>query len=496
MPFLGLVDIAGIQRFLFRAPELRMIAASSEHIEEMTQPGQLFARAAEDAKATMLFAAGGNAAFIAESAEQLKAVFRAISCSLLTEGNGLEVVVSLVEYERDHLARDYEKAVWELERRKLTQPRSLEFRLSGLEQPANSIDTNRPPKRYNGLIEPLNFADLICASTEKTDLMAVVSVDGLGMGKRLKAWMDRMKERNVSDAEFIAEFGSWSKAIKQHWAQSWKQTNVEIAQQFALGKLEHLYMETDDGHKRSIALQKGCYLPCRRIYQGGDDLSFVCDARLALAMTTVLVAYLERAQENMPEEFQALTVSVGIVFVDSHFPFARAVSLADDVRASAKRRAEELKKMQDLPSPPSTFDWWINRQGDMARPDPLFEGASLKPYVINAKDAPVSSVSWETLQTVILPGLWKTFGGSRNKMKDLLAAIEEGEQGAGVLRLLKLRPLDSMKRDGEKPFAFMGAAYNPETGFMKSGKGTPLLDAGELFDIHFPFSTGPIAEGA
>jgi hypothetical protein len=193
-----------------------------------------------------------------------------------------------------------------------------------------------------------------------------------------------------------------------------------------------------------------------------------------------------------------MTVSAGIVYVDSHFPFARAVRLADSVRASAKKRAEEIKSLEGRESPPSTLDWWINRQGDMERSDPVFGGASLKPYVVYEKDAPEGAIPWERLQNRMLPGLWKTFGDSRNKLKDLLAAVEEGQEGAGVRQLLQLRPIETDQGGPRRPFAFLGSDFNAETGFAMLGKSkaTPLLDAGELFDIHFPFAEAPDKERA
>jgi hypothetical protein len=513
MPFIGLLDVSGIQRFLFRTPELQQIAAASAQIESYADDSHeeaaktgLFVRHRDGIE--VLFAAGGNVALLSKDCNALRKAFGEISRELLESGNGLEIVGAITEYEVGELAKTYQKAVWNLQKRKWTQPRSIEFQFSGLmlqEEPLKVAD--REP-HIEGFKSPRSFRNVICDGftadgNEQTDLMAVVSIDGIGMGSKLmdwtKEWAENFTKKELTglarDEAFKKEYTHWSKAIRTRWTCAWDATMHEVARQFGPAhQLIHTVLHEENERPRYLKLHydkrdKKWFLPCRHIYQGGDDLSFVCDARIALSLTAYLIRMLEKPDNDpkLPERFRTMTVSAGIVFVDSHFPFARAVKLAGDVNKNAKKRAQESKnESEHKGSAPSALDWWINRQGDLQRPDPLFRGATMKPYVLHSEAAEAGSMSWAELESIALKGLWELFRDSRNKLKDLISAAES-DRAAGVLRLLRLRPLEKDGKSKTDPFAFLGAHYKPETGFSPTNDNTPLLDAGELFDIHFPF---------
>ena len=73
LPYLGLVDVSGVQAFVRRSAELRTIAAASRVIEEkLPQRVRRAAGAARDV--TVLITAGGNAALTADSKDELKKV--------------------------------------------------------------------------------------------------------------------------------------------------------------------------------------------------------------------------------------------------------------------------------------------------------------------------------------------------------------------------------------------------------------------------------------
>jgi hypothetical protein len=224
--------------------------------------------------------------------------------------------------------------------------------------------------------------------------------------------------------------------------------------------------------KRTLALKPGdrneLYRPCRKIYQGGDDLSFVCDARIGLSMTAALLRHLREAKmrDGTPETFRRIAASAGIAFVKYNYPFSRAAAMAAEVQKNAKVKAAAGG------TPRSTIDWWLNRSGATTRPEPLYGGASQKPYLIDGV-----GITWQWLERA-LQGTWSLFGESRGKFKDLLAAAESGDGRSAVDRLLKLRPLD-----GEASLEFLGKHFQPN---WFDNNGTPLLDIGEIFDVHFP----------
>jgi hypothetical protein len=500
MPFIGLADASGIQRFLLRSPELKKIATASQRLEGMCLPGGLY----YDTPAECLVAAGGNAVLRADTHDCIFAAFQQISRTLLENGDDLQVIGCIEEYTDGDLPRAYYRALRRLDQRKLSQPRSTEFIFSGLTPPlpdptsykSSNSHVPSPPKHsslrvgVNDYWEPQQFNDVICRSAETTDLMAVVSVDGIGMGKKLNRWLagnlaDRARrsdnEVEHSDAQFIEEFRAWSKSLKVRWQQAWEAAVSAIAGVFDQNNsFTHPFFE-----HRTLELKRrpqgGAFLPCRHIYQGGDDLSFVCDARLALSLTERLLQHLRDfpAEGNIPELFQSIPASAGIVFVNSHFPFARAISLSEQVRQSAKVKAQE----DDSERPVPALSWWVNRSGAMTFPKPLFDGATQKPYLLESADG---ELSWRGLNEKVMPSLWRTFGTSRNKLKDVLAAAEASDKGTSVRRLLQQRPLrDSSGHTILAPFSWESSEVAAQSGFNGSGQ-TLLIDTGEIYDIYFP----------
>ena len=516
MPWLGLLDVSGIQKFIFREPKLALIADASLQLEKMGEDGGLFRKTAKASGATCLIAAGGNAAYRADSREQIVATFRAISRQLLEDGDGLQIVVSIEEYPADQLAQTYPKAMRKLECAKLMQQRGTEFIHTGLDAPLPPGKVLKPAqtrKRVNDFFtEPLDIENLICeAEGEESNLIAVVSVDGIGMGKRLLEWMEASK--GLTDEVFIKQYKAWSEFLKKRWQWAWEQTVRRVIETFPHQEdycLCHPYGTggvSKRGHKRCLRLKwekqneqeteitektKIVYLPCRKIFQGGDDMRFVCDARIALSMSEFLVRCLEDKSQltpedraNVPELFQTISASVGVAYVEANFPFVRASDIADMVRTNAKKAAVGLQQYMTNKRPPSTLDWWLNRQGAMTRPELLNTGIRPCPFQKVDKGR---NVSWNMMNTQLMPGMWDTFSSARNKMKDIMAAAEVGEHA--VQMLLALRPLQS---ENKATFSFVPAGWNVETGFESGESRTFLVEAGELFDLHFPF---PPTDGA
>jgi hypothetical protein len=123
--YIGLLDLSGIQEFVFRSHRLREIAEASERIESLANSDNgLFARAAEDTGVELLMAAGGNAAFLSADPEKISAVFERVSRMLLKQGEGLQVVCHRHKRESDvPLPVAYRAAQKELDRKK-TPPRA------------------------------------------------------------------------------------------------------------------------------------------------------------------------------------------------------------------------------------------------------------------------------------------------------------------------------------------------------------------------------------
>ena len=482
MPAIGLIDVSGIQNAIFRSGKLKEIAATSEAIESLSMKNGLFEK---EAGALLLVAAGGNLAMIAQSEEEIKKVVRNISSELLRNYPGLDAVAAVCHYNKGELADGFRNAQRQLERNKLTQPRSCRFEFPGFnsdeQQTIAKIDCSNEIIKGESDLDRIvcnifrNGKDAL-ETKEKSDLIAIVSIDGLGMGRRIIQWMQEMKGEN--DDTFIEQYKIWSESIRERWQTSWNESAELVRRQFnADGKWQH-------SHQARYLCNQGKD-PFRHIYQGGDDLSFVCDAHIALSLTSEIITRLEQPREDVHPLFQSITASAGILLVDKQYPFGRAVQMAEAVRKSAKKLSAEHSH-EGKPSP-SVVSWWLNRQGEMEMPERLFKGASQKPYLLHAQEQDEPTI--ESFTQKALPALWNAFKDSRSLFKNVLEAACEGQEGVSVKRVLGLRSRSSGVTD-EKPFSGLPEPFNTESGFDSGGRGTVLLDAGELFDLYFPFQKG------
>src|SRR5579884_3604366 len=112
------------------------------------------------------------------------------------------------------------------------------------------------------------------------------------------------------------------------------------------GEYSHIAIVHADGNGVGQRIQEICnqhrkndyyYLPFRPIVFGGDDVTFVCDGRLGLSLATMYLREFEKrtAAAKLGKDGGSLTACAGIAIVKSHYPFARAYELADELSKTA-----------------------------------------------------------------------------------------------------------------------------------------------------------------
>ncbi|NEP83697.1 MAG: hypothetical protein F6K39_39565, partial [Okeania sp. SIO3B3] len=174
---------------------------------------------------------------------------------------------------------------------------------------------------------------------------------------------------------------------------------------------------------------QGRKVPFRPLVMGGDDLTFVCDGRLALALTTFyLQAFEKQTEKHVPSG--PVHACAGIAVVKTHYPFARAYQLADALCSSAKQWAK--RDNADM----SALDWHFAHSGLMGdlslirqrEYTPQFDRQSklhMRPLAL--LEQPDSWRSWPVFEQVMhkfqTEKIWK---GRRNKVKGLREALRAG----------------------------------------------------------------------
>ncbi len=195
--------------------------------------------------------------------------------------------------------------------------------------------------------------DNLGRSVGESSYVAVVHADGNGMGDRFK----QLGKRNLPDPQYIEAAYALSYSIDQAGRNALRHTLSILTRSIRLDKqghpsiMGHIPLAPREGHARQW------YLPFRPLVYGGDDVTFVCDGRLGLALAELYL----RSFENQPVvDGGRLTACAGICVTKTHYPFARAYALSEELcrRAKGLVRAEKVGNEAF-----SVLDWHIAASG-------------------------------------------------------------------------------------------------------------------------------------
>jgi hypothetical protein len=366
--------------------------------------------------AEVIYAGGGNCAILFAPHNDPKEFVTSLSRQVLSEAAGLELMVAHVKvnWEEDALAEKVKEALDLLDKQKLARRISTpllgvgttvacrstglpavgtdadEPNLKAAKAPARTLSANilakrralkeanqrleklLPQFRGNGLTIPYEL-DNFGRTSGEISYIAVVHADGNGMGKRIEAlrqdFQDPQKNRS-----YIQTMRDFSRA-------------VEGAAKEALNELGDLLLchrqrnedtlidtlkgitQQEDGTKSEIGQiefsrdqeSSHVYIPFRPLVFGGDDLTFVTDGRLGLALTAAYLNAFETAiaeqvekKQHVEKYIRGLQACAGVAVVKAHYPFSRAYELSEELCGHAK---EESKREY------SALDWHFAASG-------------------------------------------------------------------------------------------------------------------------------------
>src|SRR5690606_35336429 len=181
----------------------------------------------------------------------------------------------------------------------------------------------------------------------------------------ISAWLGACLDRELDDATVRTQYRQWSAAISglgdavlravvQRAASAIHETSASAEHRISLrGTPDELSFELRrDG--------SSVLLPIRPLLLGGDDLTFVCDGRIALDLAVTAIG--EFAKHRIPHLGDdggetILSACSGVALVKPHAPFHRSYELADALCASAKREARawpprgQAQAMRDRDAP-------------------------------------------------------------------------------------------------------------------------------------------------
>lgn len=247
--------------------------------------------------------------------------------------------------------------------------------------------------------------DYLCRKHGEDSYIAVVHIDGNGMGRQFQEVWTKCEEFEKA----VPMLRARSKEISAVFKNTYRTILLK------LGEHEEL-LNTDS--------QGEMIYPLRPIVLDGDDFTFMCTADLAVLITA---GFLTELSKNQEERAEKITACAGIAFVHSHFPFYEAYRAAEDSCSRAKNKWYEEKKRGNQAN--SFLDFQIIK-GNQIKGSQEHEEWKIRPYSVLKENEEFRSDSLVRLFDTIkvMEEKWPS-----NRLHKIYQAMLEGEEQMHLL---------------------------------------------------------------
>lgn len=365
VPVLAQYTIRSKQAYIFRTNRLVEIIGASEIIKQtfdmlfecMTQAGLSCDRAQNKSPdfsmsdtrrkfqenaldAAELFCGGGNDTVLFRNRDAFRRANAAYTRAVLERYPGLlplcvGVEVDGSDYDADHKklmdAVDRSKNAMQSRRVENAQPFARQDRStmqavavelrrtdgSAEYRSAESEAKYKMGKKIETDTENTKLLDEI-ARDEDRSLLAIVHADGNNMGPKIQKKLENHKDYDFCVKAMRAFNLQIDQVFTEEGPAALEKRRLELAAQYP-----------DEPEKN---------LHVRWIVKGGDDATFLCNAKYALELTR---AYLEGVKQAGELAGAPYSSCAGICVFHAHYPFARAYELAEQACDNAKKPVHE-----------------------------------------------------------------------------------------------------------------------------------------------------------
>lgn len=380
MARLYMYDVRGIQDYVFRTNKIIEIIGASYLVNDLilnlfleetcgrnmnvvkdTSPDKELKfefNQDNDIDAEVLYYGGGNLLVLFKDEKQAEEVSRSMCVKLTKKTYSLQLAVSSVEVTgKDNYIKDYKKLREAMEEVKANMPTSLPiqgFPIT-MQDPitkfplSKKMDGNK--LTYEAYMKRVKFEESAkkkdknikineFQSEEGDSLIAIVHIDGNNMGQHIQKQMQGVKSYKQAT---IA-----SRAISR-----------EIEEVFVGKCLYEVENKVEEICNRVGLENRKSKQAFRKIISAGDDITFVCNARIALYCVKTFLDILEK-------EGGKYHACAGVFITHSHFPFSKGYEFAEQLCESAKKKNREYMrkdKSLDMSKDSSFIDFHLNFSG-------------------------------------------------------------------------------------------------------------------------------------
>ena len=359
---IAIYDVRGIQDYIFRTNVLKEIVGASftvanliidefedavknsnlsenEYILDWEKASTLKFEKDENIKIEVLYYGGGNLVVLFRNSELCEDISIRMSKNIIKKAHGLSLVYSYVEKTEDY-QEDWKNLKDALAKVKATTPLTKPVgvipivtydNVTGLPLSKVIEDNGRTKrvtmeafqklKKYKSDNSDSRFVKELdrMRTSDEEGLISIVHIDGNSMGINIGNIMRSAK--NYEDA-----------------ASRMRKISSDIHRIFEIEALNYVVEKLPEICEKHGLKTKPNELPFRPLIMAGDDITFVCNARIGLDITKEYIDAIRKGY--MYDKEYPFSACAGISIIHSHFPFYMGYQIAEACCASAKKRAK------------------------------------------------------------------------------------------------------------------------------------------------------------
>lgn len=354
---LDIVEVSRKQAYIFSSNKLKDNVERSAQIARVTGSAffEKYCGNEYSAQENLVYSGGGHTVLCFDDEEKAKAFNRTLTRIVLENYPEMEMFVKLHPYDKEKSPGENLKELTKaLEKKKSIRRASFRHGTFGFEEvDRNTFEPVRVKIREHdrdaiaqmeGNVDKELLPDGFKSVKEFKELggsfIAVVHIDGNGMGARVKKLYQKLEADNLSWDQFRKKIREFSEAVDADYKMAYKEMLDTIVDSSTIKELT-----AEDKH-----------LPVRRIILSGDDVCFVSDGRIGIETARI---YIEKLSEKINAvDGGKYAACAGVSVVHAKYPFFMAYELAESLCKNAKLFGAKISPA-DNGNSVSSIDWHL-----------------------------------------------------------------------------------------------------------------------------------------